>query len=321
MNKKTAVIIILTLALTVFLLYQIPLRDIPATLSGIKPVYWIGGFVLYAFSYFFRALRFRVLLRQRISLKGLFSIVCMNNMLNSLLPARTGELSYIYFINRNHGIALGKGIATLVVARILDFIIISGVFFISALFVTELPRVVSNTLTSIASVLILLMFLLILLVYRGQSLRNKIETALTKLRLNNWHPMVFLIQKGNEAAESFKAVQSRKVLLYSFVLSILIWSSNYIMTYILVSQIGINLPAWEIILGVTFIVFLALIPIPSVLGLGAHEGIWTLVFMTLGISKGLAISSGFGYHILIIVYYLVLGFYGLIAMRFKKTGS
>jgi len=320
-SKKTAIAVILTIGLVAFLLTQIPIADIPAILGGINPFYMLGGFVLYTGSYLFRALRFRVLLSHQIGINDLFSIACVHNMANSILPARTGELSYIYFVKKIHNIPAGEGIATMVVARIFDFITISGVFFISALLVAELPAVISNAFSGIAILAILLMFLLVLLVYRGQGLMGKIEWITIKLNLNNSRIAGFLLKKGDEATASFDAIHSRKIILSSFALSVLIWGSNYLMTYILVSEMGINISVWGILLGATFTVFLNLVPIPSISGLGAHEGIWTLAFMALGVSKWLAISSGFGYHILIIIYYMVLGCYGLIAMRLRGTRS
>ena len=58
--KLSAVII--TIALVALLLSQIRIADIITTLAGIDPLYLIAGFVLYACSYFFRALRFHILL-------------------------------------------------------------------------------------------------------------------------------------------------------------------------------------------------------------------------------------------------------------------
>jgi len=67
-----------------------------------------------------------------VGIRDLFKIVCVHNMMNNLLPARTGEVSYIYLINKVHERDISEGIATLVVARVFDFIVISGIFFVQS---------------------------------------------------------------------------------------------------------------------------------------------------------------------------------------------
>lgn len=84
--------VIITVILVALLLSQINLSDITTTLTSIDPIYIITGFILYLSSYFFRALRFHILLNNKVSIKHLFSIVCVHNMANNILPARTGEV-------------------------------------------------------------------------------------------------------------------------------------------------------------------------------------------------------------------------------------
>ena len=47
-------------------------------------------------------------------------------------------------------------------------------------------------------------------------------------------------------------------------------------------------------------------------GFGIIEGGWALGFMIMGISKGVAISSGFSIHIVLLIFALVLGTIGLV---------
>lgn len=126
--KLSAVVI--TIALVAILLSQIQIADIIATLAGIDPLYLIAGFVLYVCSYFFIALRFHILLDGEVGLRDLFNIVCVHNMMNNILPARTGELSYIYLQKSLHNKKAGEGVATLFVTRVFDFIVFVVLTFI-----------------------------------------------------------------------------------------------------------------------------------------------------------------------------------------------
>ena len=63
--------VVITIALVAILLSQIRIGNIGKTLASIGPIYVIIGFVLYIFSYFFRALRFHILLNNKVSIRNL----------------------------------------------------------------------------------------------------------------------------------------------------------------------------------------------------------------------------------------------------------
>lgn len=90
--------VVITIVLVAVLLSQVSIGDVAKTLASIDLVYLIIGFILYLSSYFFRALRFHILLNNKVSIKDLFSIVCVHNMANNILPARTGEVFVIYVV-------------------------------------------------------------------------------------------------------------------------------------------------------------------------------------------------------------------------------
>ena len=77
--------VVITVALVAILLLQIQIADVITALASIDPLYLIAGFVLYLCSYFFRALRFHILLNREVGLRDLFNIVCMHNMVHNIL--------------------------------------------------------------------------------------------------------------------------------------------------------------------------------------------------------------------------------------------
>jgi len=81
---------------------------------------------------------------------------------------------------------------------------------------------------------------------------------------------------------------------------------------------GLDLMMWVVILGSTFSIISTLLPIQGIGGFGTSEIAWALAFITLGLSKEVAISSGFGIHILIVVYFLILGSFGIFIIKLNK---
>lgn len=317
-NKKRIIQAIITIGLVIFLLSYIEVEKIAETISAIPPVLFLFCFILYLFSYFLRTFRFRILLNENIGFKDLFSIVSVHNMLNNILPARTGELSYIYLIKRNNDISIEKGVATLMIARIFDFIAISLLFIISAIVIKDLPVLISNALIIVLILLMLVVILLISLTLYRESGIALIEKIATKLKLNKFRIVNSLITKGKETIKNFGILKSKKIVLFVFLHSLLIWLFLYSISYILYNEMGIELSFWKIVLCSTLALFTFILPIQSIGGFGIQEGAYAIAFIAMGISKELAITSAFSLHIISYIYFLILGGYGLLYMKMKK---
>ena len=310
--------IVITVVLVAILLSHISLCDIVTTLTSIGPIYIIIGFILYLGTYFFRALRFHILLNKKVSIKHLFSIVCVHNMANNVLPARTGEISYVYLSRKLHNIPAGEGVASLMVARIFDFTTISFLFFISTIFIRDLPEIVSKVIWVIVGLLVFVLLLFLALVFFGEifvDITRRVANGINALRFSF---VQYLLRKIDETAQSFKLMNSKKLWGGIFVTSIMIWCFQYSMLYILAKGMNISLAFWCMIFALTFVFFTAILPIQTIGGFGIMEGGWALGFIIMGISKEIAISSGFGFHVILYVYFLILGLYGGLTLKRQK---
>ncbi len=63
----------------------------------------------------------------------MFAITSYQNFFNQILPARTGELTLIYYLKKVGGASLSRGLHILVVTRIYDLIIVAVFFLASVL--------------------------------------------------------------------------------------------------------------------------------------------------------------------------------------------
>ena len=322
MNRKTITKISavgITIALVAILLSQIGVSDVITTLAGIDPLYLIAGFVLYICSYFFRALRFHILLNKEVGLRDLFNIVCVHNMVNNILPARTGELSYIYLLKKLHGRKTGEGIATLFVARVFDFIAISLLFFISALIIRDLPEMIIKAVWVIAFFMVSIVILLITLLCFGNSFINLVRNFFRRFNLEKKYFVDYLLRKGEEMVEHFEEIKTTGKIIELVIISVGIWLFLYSLNYTLIRAMDINLYFFAVLLGSTFAIFTTVLPIQGIGGFGTFESGWAVGFVTMGLAKEVAISSGFGYHIMILIYFMILGCYGILRIKIKKS--
>lgn len=282
----------ITIVLVFFLLSQIRIYDFIIILSKINLFYLFLAFIPYVCAYFLRALRFYILLNREISVKDLFSIVCLHTFMNNILPARTGELTYIYLLKlRNRRIS--EGIATLAFARFFDFISISLLFIISSFFVGLLKEFM---------MLICVTFLIITCISCFTFMSKK-----------------YLPRKIEEIIDNFMHVRKSGKLKQLMVVSILVWISLYSAVYFIVISINLNLTFFEVLFASTFAIITTILPIQGIGGFGTTEGGWCIGFIAIGLTKDVAISTGFVFHIIILAYSVILGFYSFSQIiMFKK---
>lgn len=310
--------ILITVVLVVLLLTQINLGDIIITLQNINPIYLIAGFILYTCSNFFRAWRFYILLNAEVGIHDLFNIECVHGAINNLLPARTGELSYVYLLKKINNKTTGDGIATLVVARIFDFIALIILFFIAIVLIKNVPTIIMDALWIIAIFAIFLLIVLMILLTRGKKVVISVQKTAERLHVEHNRGVNYLIRKGFETVKSLEIIQMKKSITPLMTSSLLIWGVNYFIVYLLMMGMNFHISILLVILGGTFILLTTVLPIQGIAGFGTTETIWTLVFVPLGLSTDQAIISGFCYHIVIILYFTILGLYGWINIRIRN---
>lgn len=310
-------VIVLTVVLVAILLSQISLGNVSTTLTSIDSICVIICFILYLSSYFFRALRFYILLNNKVNLKDLFSIVSVHNMANNILPARTGEISYVYLSKKLHDIPVGEGVASLMIARVFDFITISSFFFFSTLLIRDLPDIGSKIIGLIIGLLAFVLLLFLALLFFGARFVDAIRRIADRLNALRFSFVPYLLRKGDETVQSFKLMKSKKLFGYVFVTSIAVWCSQYSMLCILANAMGITLTLWCMIFALTFVFFTTILPIQTIAGFGIIESGWALGFMVMGVSKNEAIATGFSIHIIMLIFTLVMGVLGFINIYIK----
>jgi hypothetical protein len=313
--------LIVTVSLLYILLSEVQIEEIVSTLLSLDPFFLILGFVAYATTYLLRALRFSILLHDELRISDLFSVVCAHNMANNILPARTGELSYVYLLNKICKKSIGDGFSTLVVARVFDFVFITLFFVVSALVTSDLPEGSERVIQMAVLFLSVILFLLSTLLFFPRRFINFIEYIAGVLGAKESDLLRSFLSKVEEVLESFGKIRSigRAGFSKVFLVTFFIWLVLYIMIFILARGMGIDLEFISMMLASSFSVFTNVLPIQGVGGFGTVEGGWTIGFVALGLDLETAISTGFTYHIVVLIYVFILGLLGLLGMRERRN--
>jgi hypothetical protein len=97
--------------------------------------YWwlIPAILVYFVAVWARAWRWHYLLRpiKKISTVTMFPIVCIGYMGNNIYPARAGELLRAYVLKKREGVQISASLATIIVERIFDGVVMLGFVFIN----------------------------------------------------------------------------------------------------------------------------------------------------------------------------------------------
>ena len=312
---------LITIVLVAILFTQINLGDVKTTLKNINPIYIIAGFILYTCCYFFRAWRFHILLNKEVSIKDLFNIGCVHNMMNNLLPARTGELSYIYLLKTEQNKTTGEGLATLVISRIFDFIIISIFFLLFFLFVKNLTTDFSILIGIGILFLFLMVILLFGLLFYGNTILRLFKSWAHYINFKKFRVGDYITQKSEETIGCFEKFKTGQINTHISVIifSIGIWILQYSLFYLIAISMGIHLEPVQMLFASSFAVFSTVLPIQGIGGFGTMEAGWALGFIAVGVSNEVAINTGFGFHLIILLYTISLGLFGYLNIYTRKV--
>lgn len=311
MNKKLIAAIFLTVLLVWLLLREIDVEAVLDTVASFPVWGFFGGLFIYVSYYIFLTLRFDGLIHsQKTPFMNLLGIISVHNMLNNLLPARTGELSYIYLMKKRFDVRGSEGAATLLVARIMDFIAIFSYFILAAFIILK----IKSTLILVIGSAIFIIFLLLLL-FRLQNLIDFVVLLLEKFSTNSF--AIRMVEKGRAVSASIKAMSAGREYLKSFAFTFIIWGLRNFMLYFIILSLGVSVEFWEVVFAATVMFVMVSLPIQGLAGFGTLETGWAAGFILVGLDKEVAISTGFAFHIILLAYTVTLGFLGYFLMKLR----
>ena len=143
------------------------LAEVTAVVSAINPMYFLPMTSLLIGAFVLRAIRWKVLLEpvKTISVRSLFASTMIGFMANNVLPFRAGEIVRAYSISRNESISVSSSLASLIVERIFDGVVIS-LFMLPLVFFVSFPVWMVNVNYGLLVMYVLLIGAAIVLIWR-----------------------------------------------------------------------------------------------------------------------------------------------------------
>ena len=306
------------------MLKQVSFADVIKAFLGIyKPSLIIGLILMFSIDYF-KAYRSKILIgSDRIGIGDMFVVSLIRNAFNMVLPARTGELSYVYVLKRKFRFPVEIGVSTLMVALIFDTVVVFLMIVISIIIVGINRFAISSTSVILIAVGLLIIALLIL-VFLYKIIRfftGIFNWIISKTRIGKNKAVQYIYKKLVDTNENIKIIQKRKiywkVFLASVATRILKFTSYYFIIHAILKPMGYefsDLSYWVIFLATVAAEISAVLPTHALAGFGTYEGAFALAFVALGFSSEISIIVGFNYHIINLIFTVTLGIIAMIIL-------
>ena len=309
---------VLAVIIAYFLLKEIDLQEIPQTLSRLSIKALLIGFICYCVLVLAKALRFRALLNLDSGAHQVFPILALHTFWGNILPMRTGDVSYIYLMQRRQKVDATQGIASLLVASLIDLILLIGLVIATVwLLRNELPNSLTVTLLYLSFLLIgsaLITIFILVAVAPNVCIKLADRCASPLLRLEK-RPVSWVVNKGLQVLQELTAFRSNRRFLEVWAYSLMCIVIRFGFQCYLVVEMGVDVPILQVLFALAFTNVFNLLPIQTVGNFGTTEFPFVWLLTHFGTSVGVATITGFSLHILILLYCLPLGLYGF----FKKS--
>lgn len=290
--------------------------DFIQLIYGVNWFYIFFAFLLYILVNLARSLRFRLLLGNSAMFRDIVSVSFIHNFLTSLLPFRTGELSYLYLLKKYRGISFATSAGTLFLSRFFDILIVANLVILSVFFVSQDRLPMEIAVIALAFAIIALTLSLVLIFFTGFFL--KAISFLFRTRL--FFGVGAISNSFGNISSVFLLARDKNYFLKLFSFSLLIWLLNFGVGVLLFRALHFDFNFLETV----FIFSLPMLisefsPIQSFANLGIYE--WSLVggMIIFGISKNIAAQSSIFIHGIEFIFSLLIGLVGFLVILTIKN--
>ena len=125
--------LLISIVFLYFALNGLKLDEVWGILQSAQYGWLIPGIAVYFIGVWVRAWRWHYLLRplKKISANSMFPIVTIGYMGNNIYPARAGEVLRAIVLKKHHGVPISASLATIIVERIFDAVVMLGFVFLN----------------------------------------------------------------------------------------------------------------------------------------------------------------------------------------------
>ena len=283
-------------------------------ITKINPLWILPLFIIYSFDWLLRGFRWKLILKQNnyeVPVSSAISLSLLGNFANLVIPAKLGDLVWMYGAKKKHKIRFSVAFTTVILDRFCDFLAVIILALLSMFFLVRMnfPEWVYYLLyVGIAVAFLFVVFVFLIIKYK-KLMKKVIKVG--KLR--------DAISKISDAL--FHSTRSLYMFAFFILLSLVVWLLETLTAYIVASLLGAKISFAILLFAIIVANITKTIPITPA-DIGVYEGVLATVLFVSGISLNLGLTIALVDHIVKILYVLIAGsfvtsFYGINV--FKKN--
>ncbi len=245
------------------------------------PVYFVGVWL--------RTIRWRIMLLHLtpIPVARLFPTVVIGYMGNNVYPARMGEVLRSYVLRRNEGVAMSASLATVVLERLFDGLVML-LFIFATLPFAPLPPVFGGLIFAVSAVFGVALLVFMLLAARPARLSSLYTLGVDSIAPARWRSQLHGL--FDRFIVGLQSLRSPSQLLAIALTSIIIWLIETLTYWIVMLAFPFSVP-FPVLMLMTAVVNL-FTTIPSTPGyVGTFHAPGIAVLMQFGVAQ--AVATGF----------------------------
>lgn len=254
---------------------------------------------------FMKAIRWHTLFpSQRISIGEAWSIFLIGQMLNTVLPARAGEIGRVYLIGKTEGVARAGAVSTIVIEKVSDIVMLMLAYSIVALYPpTGLPEWLQEAGIRLLAVAMVSLGAVLFAIYFTGSIRRLFHRAM-RLLSHRWRAAI--LERIEQLIAAFQVLQSVKVSAKIAGWTLLIWGGATLTNLLLFRAFRLALsPYVALFLLVVLMSGAAAPPLPG--NIGVFPYLCILVLSLFGVKRETGLVYGVTLQAVVYLPLIVLG--------------
>lgn len=297
-NKKNILALTISIIFIIVIFHNIDFKKLLETfkLFDYKVIFLF--IPLYAFTYYLRGIRWKILLHDesKFPVLDLSGICVLGSTLNSYLPARVGDFFRAYHLGKKYNSSKIEIFASIVLERIFDCIATLSLLFVAiSLYHKTKWGLNASILTGLALIASIAGFYFAHKYNKTDKICANLKNFSSKFSEKIATTFCTLIDKINSVLNSFigglKALTNFKNTIFIILLSALIWLMECFIIYVLIRSFGYDVSFSISLFAISFVAFASIIPSSSILiGPTQYAFILALGIYHIGKSQALAIS-------------------------------
>ncbi|HCX73759.1 MAG TPA: hypothetical protein DHM37_08580 [Candidatus Cloacimonas sp.] len=273
--------------------------------------------IFYLLAFFFRSLRWKIILNPiyRMKLGESYGIFMSGLLINYLIPVRAGEIAKSLILKINHDIHISKSLPTILIDKITDLFPIIIIIFLIPLITVELNGTLKTIIIALFIIFLLFLAFLIFSVHHKHKAIKFLNIFLKLIPLRYRSLLAEFFVNFVEGMAIMKGRTLSHIAIYLLTICAVISEALYIWMVFL--SFGAQVDFWQILFGYTLMNLTYILPTPPA-QIGSNQVMWVLIFsFALGINENLTSAAVTFSHLLTAFWIFLVGIISFLALKIK----